>query len=88
MFSNNVSAEIQYLVPVTINQEAYEPVGENAVEMGNTIRDLQNLTKEKIMKELGLCVSLVLFSKFCVTEGICGEVVPRRISEFNGIKGD
>lgn len=42
MFSdcNDVSAEIQYLVPATINQEEYKPVGENAVEMGNMIRDL------------------------------------------------
>ncbi|PKU38270.1 secernin-1 [Limosa lapponica baueri] len=33
-------AETQYLVPATKNQEEYEPVGENAVKMGNIIRDL------------------------------------------------
>jgi len=42
MFSDctGVSAEMQYLVPATISHEECEPVGENAVEMGNMIRDL------------------------------------------------
>lgn len=29
-----------------------------------------------------------IFSKFCITEGSCGEAVPRRTSEFNCIEGD
>jgi len=29
-----------------------------------------------------------ILSKLCITERICGEVVPRRTSEFNRVKGD
>lgn len=86
MFSNDVSAEIQY--PAAIMQRNTSQLDRMQWKWEIWSEVYRLWPMRKIMRELGLCFSSSVFSKHCITEGICGEAIPRRTSEFHCIKGD